>query len=75
MLPPYLEDQRKLFIFRINKVLSRDEEIRRNDIESVALQRVYQFEAKLPQVTLHRITRTLMLPRIDLYDVIYPYVK
>ncbi len=74
-LPPYLEDQRKLFIFRINKVLGRSLEIRRSDIQTAPLQRVYHFENKLPQILLHRMTRTLMVPRIDLYDVLYPYVK
>ncbi len=74
-LPSYLEDQRKLFVFRINKVLGRSTEVRRNDIASEPLKRVYQFEEKLPQIILHRMTRTLMVPRIDLYDVLYPYVK
>ncbi len=74
-LPPYLEDQRKLFVFRINKVLGREKEIRKNDLVSEALQRVYLFEDKLPQIAIHKMTRTLMVPRIDLYDVIYPYVK
>ncbi len=74
-LSPYLEDQRKLFIFRINKVLERDIEIRRNDIESDALKNIYHFENKLPQIILHKMTRSLMVPRIDLYDILYPYVK
>lgn len=74
-LPEYLEDQRKLFIFRINKVLDRAQEIRMSDIQSRPLQRIFQFESKLPLFVLHKMTRTLMVPRIDLYDILYPYVK
>lgn len=74
-LPELLEDHRKLFIFRINKILGRAVEVRRNDLKSEPLKRVYHFENKLPQMILHRLTRTLLIPRPDLYDILYPYVK
>lgn len=74
-LPPYLQDQNHLFIARLEKILKGETTIGIDEIKHPALQRIYEFEKKLPRLFFHTVTRELMAPRLELLDVIYPHVK
>jgi hypothetical protein len=74
-LPPYLQDQNHLFIARLEKIIKGETTIGIDEIQHPALQRIYEFEKKLPRLFFHKVTKELMAPRLELLDVIYPHVK
>jgi hypothetical protein len=74
-LPTYLNDHCLLFMARLEKMRSGSSSINIEEIKHRALQRVFEFEQKLPQALFHQVTRTFMSVRIDLVDIIYPHVK
>ncbi|MCF8058460.1 MAG: hypothetical protein K9K67_04135 [Bacteriovoracaceae bacterium] len=74
-LPPYLQDHNTLFIARLEKILKGNTTVGIEEIKHTALQRIYDFEKKMPRLLFHSLTRELMAPRLELLDVIYPHVK
>lgn len=74
-LPSYLEDHNRLFIARLEKILKGDTTIGIDEIQHPSLQRIYEFEKKMPRLLFHKLTKELMAPRIDILEVIYPHVK
>lgn len=74
-LPSYLEDHNRLFIARLEKILKGQTSVGIDEIQHPALQRVYEFEKKMPRLLFHKVTRELMAPRIDILEIIYPHVK
>jgi hypothetical protein len=74
-LPPYLQDHNSLFIARLEKILKGETTIGIEEIKHPSLQRIYDFEKKMPRLLFHSLTKELMAPRLELLDVIYPHVK
>lgn len=74
-LPSYLNDHCFLFMARLEKIRSGSSSINIEQIKHRALQRVFEFEKKLPTTLFHQMTATFMSVRIDLMDIIYPHVK
>ena len=74
-LPTYLNDHCLLFMARLEKIRSGNTSINIEQIKHRALQRVFEFEQKLPQAFFHQVTSSFMSVRIDLVDIIYPHVK
>lgn len=74
-LPPYLQDHNTLFIARLEKILKGHTTVGIEEIQHMSLQRVFEFECKMPRVLFHTLTKELMAPRLDLLDVFYPHVK
>lgn len=74
-LPPYLQDQNQLFIARLEKIIKGETTVGIEEINHPALQRIYEFEKKLPRLLFHKVTKELMAPRLELLDIIYPHVK
>ena len=74
-LPPYLKDHCILFIARLEKILQGRTNMTSSEIEHEALRKILNFEIKLPRLFFHKVTATLMNPRLDNLDVIYSHVK
>ncbi len=74
-LPSYLQDHNTLFIARLEKILKGHTTVGIEEIKHMSLQRVFEFESKMPRLLFHAITKELMAPRLDLLDVFYPHVK
>ena len=73
-LPPLLQDHCSLFIMRLERILYKSSKITIDDIENTYLKNIFNIESKIPNIILHRTITTLMSPRLDLLDVIYPLV-
>ncbi len=74
-LPSYLQDHNHLFIARLEKILKGTTSIGIDEIKHPSLQRIYEFEKKMPRLLFHKVTKELMAPRMDILDIIYPHVK
>jgi hypothetical protein len=74
-LPAYLNDHCTLFIARLEKIISGNTTVGIDEIQNLNLQRIYDFEMKMPRLLFHRATRELMAPRLELLDIFYPHVK
>jgi hypothetical protein len=73
-LPAPWKDQAKLFIMRCQKICKGTLAFDKIDIENEYLRKVFEFESKLKPGVI-KILRKLILPRIDIADVLYLYVK
>jgi transposase len=74
-LPPYLNDHCTLFIARLEKITRGSTTVGIDEIQNLNLQRIFDFEMKMPRLLFHRATRELMAPRLELLDIFYPHVK
>lgn len=71
-LPQYLEDHRKLFIMRLQKITTGKTSIRAEDLQNKSLHKYYTFEINLNGLGL-KLLRKLIYPRADINDIIYLY--
>lgn len=74
-LPPYLQDHNTLFIARLEKILKGETTVGIDEIQHPSLQRIFDFEMKMPKLLFHSVTRELMNPRLEILDIIYPHVR
>jgi len=74
-LPTYLKDHCRLFIARLEKMRNEECSISIDEITSLALQRVFEFEQSMPRTLFHQTTKSFMSARIDMLDIVYPHVK
>lgn len=71
-LPLALADHAKLFLMRLEKICGLEVSIRKDDITSVTLQKLFEKEIKLKPAVL-RVLKFLIFPRLELFDIIYLY--
>ncbi|MBC76814.1 MAG: hypothetical protein CME64_12440 [Halobacteriovoraceae bacterium] len=71
-LPPYLEDHRKLFLMRLERILGHTILHSPSDIKNENLKKLFDKEMKLRPQAL-RFLRKFIFPRIEMLDVIYAY--
>ncbi len=72
-LPQNLNDHCLLFIARLEKVLNRTSSTQQAMIVNNKLRDIYNFESKIPKTLLHLTTKNLIVPRMDIVDIIYAY--
>ena len=75
VLPPYLKDHCLLFIARLEKLTKGQTSIGIDEIQNNQLQKVFDFEMKMPNLLFHKTTSVMMNPRIDILDIIYAHVR
>lgn len=71
-LPKYLEDQRLLFLMRLEKILNYTVENKSKIIENKNLEKLYKQELLKNSIAIKGL-RHLIFPRIDVLDIIYAY--
>ncbi|MBP9679935.1 MAG: hypothetical protein KBD76_00905 [Bacteriovorax sp.] len=72
-LPQNLNDHCLLFIGRLERILGISHTLEEDKILHPKLRAIYQLELKIPKAIFHLTTKKMMMPRIDLMDVIYIY--
>ena len=71
-LPEYLNDHCLLFINRLEKVLKIEGHAFEEDrIKNLKLRDIYRLEEKIPRAIFHLTTKNLIVPRMDILDIIY----
>ncbi len=70
-LPPYLNDHCLLFIGRLERILKMSPSMEEDKIETMKLREIYQRELKIPRAIFHTASKGMIIPRIDILDVIY----
>ncbi|MFZ4713589.1 MAG: hypothetical protein ACOYL6_07755 [Bacteriovoracaceae bacterium] len=71
-LPEYLDEHRKLFIMRLEKILTKKTFIMEDDFKDKTMQKYYSFEININGLGL-KLLRKLIYPKVDLGDVLYLY--
>jgi hypothetical protein len=72
-LSGYLKEQCLLFIFRLEYILEMPITLEKELIETAKLKSILELELKIPRNIFHLTNRKLIVPRIDILDVIYAY--
>ena len=70
-LPYYLKQHCIMFISRLEKILSLPPSTEEDLISIQNLRKVYTMEQKIPRLIFHLTTKNLIIPRIDILDIIY----
>lgn len=70
-LPPYLNDHCLLFIGRLERILKMPPSMEEDKIQTKKLRELYQREQKIPRPIFHISSKKMIVPRIDILDVIY----
>lgn len=70
-LPPYLNDQCLLFIGRLERILKMPPSMEEDKIVTKKLRELYQRELKIPRAIFHVSNKGMIVPRIDILDIIY----
>ncbi len=70
-LPQTLNDHCLLFIYRIEKILGLAPTLQIDCIKQPKLRDIYQLECNIPRLIFHFTTKMIIIPRIDIMDVIY----
>lgn len=70
-LPPYLNDHCLLFIGRLERILKMPPSLEEDKIETKKLREIYAQELKIPRVIYHMSNKKMIIPRIDILDIIY----
>lgn len=70
-LPPYLNDHCLLFIGRLERILKMPPSMEEDKIETKKLRDLYQKELKIPRPIFHLTNKGMIVPRIDILDIIY----
>ncbi|MBT3982829.1 MAG: hypothetical protein HOE90_15830 [Bacteriovoracaceae bacterium] len=73
-LPPGLDEQAKLFIFRIETILHGKSKMSASEFKIPALKGLYEFEKMLKPFML-KLLKKMINPRLDALDVLYTYYK
>lgn len=72
LLPSYLEDQRLLFLMRLEKILGHQVRSDAVMIKNKNLRKLYEKEKKLRPQAL-KLLRKFIFPRIEMLDILYAY--
>lgn len=72
-LPQTLNDQCLLFIGRLERILTNAVTLEEDEIKHPKLKSIYNLELKIPRSVFHLTTKNMIVPRIDILDVIYAY--
>ena len=72
-LPQTLNDHCLLFIGRLEKILQVANTLEEDKIIHPKLRAIYNFELKIPRLVFHSVTKGMIIPRLDILDVIYLY--
>jgi len=72
-LTGYLSEQCELFIFRLEYQLNLPVTLEKDLLVHQKLRDIYEFELKIPKAIFHFTTKMMMVPRIDILDIIYVY--
>ena len=70
-LPPYLNDQCLLFIGRLERILKLPPSLEEDKIQTKKLREIYNRELMIPRAVFHVASKGMIVPRIDILDVIY----
>jgi hypothetical protein len=70
-LPPYLNDHCLMFIGRLERILKMASRMEEDKIQNLKLREIYQTELKIPRAVFHLTSKKMMIPRIDILDIIY----
>lgn len=70
-LPAYLNDHCLLFIGRLERILKMPPTLEEDKIETKKLREIYQRELKIPRPVFHIASKGMIIPRIDILDIIY----
>jgi hypothetical protein len=73
LLPSYLHEQCLLFQSRLEYILKLPITLESDKIKTSKLKELYNLEMKIPRALFHLTQRTMIVPRIDILDVIYVY--
>ena len=74
-LPQTLNDHCLLFIGRLERILQLPNTLEEDKIIHPKLRLIYNMELKIPRALFHPMTKGMIVPRIDILDVIYPYIS
>ncbi len=74
-LPQTLNDHCLLFIGRLERILNVPETMEEEKIIHPKLRSIYSFETKIPKAIFHLTTKGMIVPRIDIIDIIYAYTN
>ncbi len=75
-LPEYLNDHCLLFIARLEKILKLEGvPLEEDRLITTKLRDIYRLECKIPRAIFHMTTKNIIIPRMDILDVIYLYTK
>lgn len=69
----YLREQCELFIFRLEYQLNLPVTLEKDLLIHQKLRDIYELELKIPKAIFHFTTKMMMVPRVDILDVIYVY--
>jgi hypothetical protein len=72
-LPQTLNDHCLLFIGRLERILGAAYTLEEDKIRHPKLRTIYNTELKIPKAIFHVTTKGMIVPRIDILDVIYAY--
>lgn len=70
-LPPYLNDHCLLFIGRLERILNFPPSLEEDKIGTKKLRDIYHKELKIPRLAFHLVNKGMIVPRIDIIDIIY----
>jgi len=74
-LPSNLNDHCLLFMARLQRILDSDSKLEEDKIQHQKLKSIYNLELKIPKQILHMTTKGMIIPRIDILDIIYIYAS
>ena len=72
-LPQTLNDHCLLFIGRLERILQIPSTLEEDKIIHPKLRLIYNFELKIPRLVFHSVSKAMIIPRMDILDVIYIY--
>jgi hypothetical protein len=72
-LPQNLNDHCLLFIGRLERILQVSPTLEEDKIIHPKLRAIYETELKIPRLVFHPTTKGMIIPRLDILDVIYLY--
>lgn len=72
-LPDYLNDHCLLFIARLEYILKLPPSLEEDRIHTLKLREILKLELKIPRTIFHFTNRLMIVPRVDILDVIYVY--
>lgn len=74
-LPVNLNDHCLLFIGRLERILGVSMTLEEDKIQHHKLRALYNFELKIPRAIFHLTTKGMVVPRIEIMDIIYIYIS
>jgi hypothetical protein len=73
-IPQTLNDHCLLFIGRLERILQVENTIDKDKIVHPKLRAIFDLELKIPRLVLHASTKRMIVPRLDILDVVYLYL-